>query len=58
MPKIHIIKYAKPYTAMIVIAIGLLFAVAYFSLAVPNYLANIVNIGIEQEGSEMRFPKR
>ena len=35
---------------MIVIAIGLLFAVAYFSLAVPNYLANIVNIGIEQGG--------
>ncbi len=57
MPKIHIIKYAKPYTAMIVIAIGLLFAVAYFSLAVPNYLANIVNIGIEQGGVQNAVPQ-
>ena len=58
MTKIHISRYAKPYVAMIVISIGLLFPQAYFNLSLPNYLANIVNIGIEQEELKMRFLKQ
>ncbi len=42
---------------MIVASIGLLFAQANFDLAIPDYLSNIVNVGIQQGGVENSVPK-
>lgn len=47
---IKLAKYLKPFLAGLVIAIVLLFAQAMFDLNLPNYMSNIVNIGIQQNG--------
>jgi ATP-binding cassette, subfamily B, multidrug efflux pump len=49
-------KYTKPYMPMIVISIFLLFGQATAELALPDYLSNIVNIGIQQGGVEESAP--
>ncbi|MCY3414542.1 MAG: ABC transporter ATP-binding protein [Candidatus Heimdallarchaeota archaeon] len=51
-----IIKFAKPYTLMILLAIVLLFAQANLELALPDYLSNIVDTGIQQQGVENAVP--
>jgi len=43
-------KYLKPYILLILITIVLLFVQAYANLALPDYMANIVNVGIQQGG--------
>ena len=55
--QIKIRKYAKPYFPMIIIAVGLLFAQANFDLALPDYLSNIINTGIQQGGVESTIPE-
>jgi ATP-binding cassette subfamily B multidrug efflux pump len=47
---IRLAKYLKPYLLLILLAIGLLFGQAMADLALPNYMADIVNIGIQQGG--------
>jgi ATP-binding cassette subfamily B multidrug efflux pump len=42
---------------MIAISIGLLFAQANFNLTLPDYLAKIVNVGIQQKGIENAVPE-
>jgi ATP-binding cassette, subfamily B, multidrug efflux pump len=49
-------KYTKPYLAMLLAAIVLLFAQANFDLALPDYLSRIVNTGIQQGGVENAVP--
>jgi len=49
-------KYLKPYTALLLGAIILLFAQANFDLALPDYLSRIVNYGIQQGGVESAVP--
>ena len=49
-------RYLKPYSAMLVTAIVLLFAQANFDLALPDYLSRIVNTGIQQGGVENAVP--
>jgi ATP-binding cassette subfamily B multidrug efflux pump len=49
---LRIIKYLKPYTLLILVTILLLFVQAFADLALPNYLAKIVNYGIQQGGVE------
>ena len=49
-------KYLKPYTALVLGAIVLLFAQANFDLALPDYLSRIVNNGIQQGGVENAVP--
>ena len=44
----RLFKYLKPYVLLILIAIGLLFAQAMADLALPNYMSDIVNVGIQQ----------
>ena len=56
MAKKRIIKYAGPYMSMVVIAIVLLFAQANFDLALPDYLSDIVDTGIQQQGIENAVP--
>ncbi|MFX1390804.1 MAG: ABC transporter ATP-binding protein [Promethearchaeota archaeon] len=52
----RIFKYTKPYLPMIVGAILLLFVQANVNLALPDYLSNIINVGIQQGGIEDKVP--
>ena len=50
-------KYLKPFIGMIIIAIILLFVQAMSDLALPDYMSNIVNKGIQQGGIESSVPE-
>lgn len=50
-------KYLKPFTAMIMAAIILLFVQAMCDLSLPDYMSNIINKGIQQGGIENAVPK-
>ncbi|MHB8136044.1 MAG: ABC transporter ATP-binding protein [Anaerolineaceae bacterium] len=50
-------KYLKPYLLLILITIGLLFVQAMADLALPNYMSEIVNVGIQQGGIESSIPE-
>ena len=52
----RLLKYLKPYTFLILLAIGLLFVQANADLALPDYLSRIVNNGIQQNGVENALP--
>jgi ATP-binding cassette subfamily B multidrug efflux pump len=54
---LKLLKFAKPYWLMLVLAIALLFAQANFDLALPDYLSRIVNTGIQQGGVEDAVPQ-
>ena len=45
-------KYLKPYVLLILVAIALLFVQANADLALPDYLAKIINNGIQLSGIE------
>lgn len=47
-----LIKYLKPFTLAILLAIGLLYIQAMSDLALPDYMSNIVNTGIQNNGYE------
>ena len=53
---LRLFKYLRPYILLVVISIGLLFAQAMADLALPNYMSNIVNVGIQQGGVENAVP--
>ncbi|MFC2063742.1 ABC transporter ATP-binding protein [Chloroflexota bacterium] len=53
---LRLIKYLKPYTLLILLSIGLLFVQATADLALPDYMARIVNVGIQQNGIEDAIP--
>ncbi len=53
---LKLFKYLKPYILLILISIGLLFAQAMADLALPNYMSDIVNVGIQQGGIENAVP--
>lgn len=52
-----LVKYLKPFTGLIIAAIILLFVQAMADLALPDYMANIVNKGIQQGGIEDAVPE-
>lgn len=52
----RLVKYLKPYTAALLLAIALLFAQANLDLALPDYTSQIVNVGIQQGGVENAVP--
>ena len=54
---VRIARYLKPYTLLILLTIGFLFAQAMADLALPNYISEIVNIGIQQGGIESAIPQ-
>ena len=54
---LKLLRFAKPYGLMLVLAIALLFAQANFDLALPDYLSRIVNTGIQQGGVEDAVPQ-
>lgn len=53
---LKLLKYFKPYIWLILITIALLFGQAMADLALPSYMADIVNIGIQQGGVENAVP--
>jgi len=52
-----IAKYLKPFIGLIIGAIVLLFVQAMCDLSLPDYMSNIVNIGIQQGGIENAVPE-
>lgn len=54
---VKIIKELKPFTVLVLIIVGLLFAQAMADLALPDYMSNIVNVGIQQNGIENAVPQ-
>lgn len=51
------IEYLKPYKFFILIIVLLLFGQAMFNLALPDYMSQIVNVGISQNGIENAVPE-
>jgi ATP-binding cassette subfamily B protein len=49
-------KYLKPFTIGLIVSIALLFGQAMSDLNLPNYMSEIVNIGIQQNGIEHAAP--
>ena len=54
---LRLLKYLKPFTVLIIISIVFLFLQAIANLALPDYMSNIVNIGIQQGGVEDAVPE-
>ena len=53
---LKLLKQLKPYLSSIIVAILLLFVQAICDLSLPDYMSNIVNVGIQQEGIENSVP--
>lgn len=51
-----LIRYVKPYLAMLLVAVVLLFGQAILDLNLPNMMSNIVNVGIQKSGIEEIAP--
>lgn len=51
-----LVRYLRPFTLPIAAAIALLFIQAMTDLALPGYMSNIVNIGIQRGGIENSVP--
>jgi len=43
-------SYLKPFIFTLLLAVGLLFVQAFADLNLPNYMSNIINVGINQKG--------
>ena len=53
---LRLAKYLKPYITLILFAVVLLFVQANADLALPDYMSNIVNYGIQQGGVQNAVP--
>lgn len=51
-----IAKYLKPFTALLLVCLVLLFGQALCDLSLPNLMSDIVNVGIQQGGVEVGAP--
>lgn len=54
---LKIIKHLKPFTVSIIAVICLLSIQAVCDLSLPDYMSNIVNVGIQQKGVENAVPE-
>ena len=54
---INLLKHLKPFVGSMILAIALLFVQAICDLSLPDYMSNIVNVGIQQGGVENAVPK-
>lgn len=50
-------KYVKPFIGLILGAVILLFAQAMCDLSLPDYMSDIINVGIQQGGIEKSVPE-
>ncbi|MEW5868498.1 MAG: ABC transporter ATP-binding protein [Chloroflexota bacterium] len=53
---LRLIKYLKPYAFWILLVIALLFVQANADLALPDFMSDIVNVGIQQGGVPDAIP--
>ncbi|MEL7608905.1 MAG: ABC transporter ATP-binding protein [Bacillota bacterium] len=53
---IKLAKYLKPFLAGLIVTVALLFVQAVSDLNLPNYMSEIVNVGIQQSGVEHAAP--
>jgi len=51
-----VLKHTKPYLLLIFLSIGILFGQANLDLALPDYLSNIIDTGIQNSGVEYAVP--
>lgn len=51
------VKYLKPFALSVLVVVGLLFVQAQTELALPDYMSNIVNTGIQTGGIENAVPE-
>ena len=54
---LNLLKHLKPFLGSMMLAIALLFVQAICDLSLPDYMSNIVNVGIQQGGVENAVPK-
>ena len=54
---VRLAKFLKPYILLMILAIGLLFVQANADLALPDYMSNIINVGIQQGGIASAVPQ-
>ncbi|MEG2542617.1 MAG: ABC transporter ATP-binding protein [Christensenellaceae bacterium] len=54
---VKLIKYLKPFVVLILVSIVLLFGQAICDLSLPNYMSEIVNVGIQQGGVQDAVPQ-
>lgn len=54
---IKLAKYLKPFIFSLILAILLLFVQAMTNLKLPDYMSDIVNVGIQQNGVEHAAPR-
>lgn len=54
---IKLSRYLKPYLGVLFITLALLFVQAISDLNLPNYMSDIVNVGIQQNGIEHATPE-
>lgn len=54
---LRIIRYLKPYFFLLLAAIGLLYAQVMADLALPDYMSDIINVGIQQGGVVNAVPE-
>ncbi len=54
---LKLMKFLKPFLTLILIAVVLLFIQAYADLSLPDYMADIVNVGIQQNGVDSAIPE-
>ena len=57
MKMLKLSKYYKPFILSILVAIALLFIQAMCDLKLPDYMSDIVNIGIQSNGIEQVAPE-
>ena len=50
-------KYLKPYLLLLVLGIAFLFGQAMLELSLPNYMSDIVNVGLQQGGITSAAPQ-
>ena len=53
---LRLLKFLKPYIGLILIAVVLLFVQAMADLSLPNYMSDMVNVGIQQGGIDTTVP--
>ncbi len=53
---IKLIKYLKPFILLLLLAVALLYAQAQTDLALPDYMSDIVNTGIQRGGIDTVYP--
>jgi len=52
-----ILRYLKPYTVLLIVVVVLIFIQTMSILKLPDYMADIVNVGIQSNGIEDKTPK-